>query len=120
MAVYASAFLTVLIALKLFPVSIRLPEWIPNLSRGLFPPVTSQYHAILQTHPCFFLSNWAWYVWLGLLAPFAISDCFRATRATSLPRRHGAALPVAHHLRNLVHGLGGNHRAPEEPCRNNG
>jgi hypothetical protein len=83
MAVYAATFLAVLITLKLFPSPIRLPEWIPNLSRGLFPPVTSQYHAILQTRPYFFLSNWAWYEWLGLLAPFAVLTAF-----AQLARRH--------------------------------
>ena len=81
MAVYAATFLAVHITLKLFPSPIRLPEWIPNLSRGLFPPVTSQYHAILQTRPYFFLSNWAWYEWLGLLAPFAVlTACARLAR----------------------------------------
>ena len=76
MAVYATTFLAVLITLKFFPASIRIPEWIPNLSRGLFPPVTSQYHAILQTRPYFFLSNWAWYEWLGALGPFAVLIAF--------------------------------------------
>ena len=83
MAVYAATFLAVLIILKLFPSPIRVPEWIPNLSRALFPPVTSQYHAILQTRPYFFLSNWAWYEWLGLLAPFGILIAF-----VRLARRH--------------------------------
>ena len=76
MAVYAVTFLAVLITLKLLPSPMRLPEWIPTLSRGLFPPVTPQYHAILQTRPYFFLSNWAWYEWLGLLAPFAMLIAF--------------------------------------------
>jgi len=76
MAVYAGTFLAVLISLELFPLPMRLPERIPNLSRALFPPVTSQYHAVLQTRPYFFLSNWAWYEWLGLLAPFAILVAF--------------------------------------------
>jgi hypothetical protein len=83
MAVYAATFLAVLITLKLFPFPFRVPGGIPNLSRGLFPPVTSQYHAILQTRPYFFLSNWAWYEWLGLLAPFAVLMVF-----ARLARRH--------------------------------
>jgi hypothetical protein len=83
MAVYAATFLAVLITLKLFPSPFRISEGIPNLSRGLFPPVTWQYHAILQTRPYFFLSNWAWYEWLGLLAPFAILMAF-----ARLARRH--------------------------------
>jgi len=83
MAVYAATFLVVLTTLKLFPSAIRLPDWIPNLSRAFFPPITSQYHAILQTRPYFFLSNWAWYEWLGLLAPFAIMIAF-----VRLARRH--------------------------------
>ena len=83
MAVYATTFLAVLIGLKLLPASIRIPGWIPDLSPGLFPPVTSQYHAILQTRPYFFLSNWAWYECLGLVAPFAVLIAF-----ARLARRH--------------------------------
>jgi hypothetical protein len=37
-----------------------------------FPKVTPAYREVLQTRPYFFLTNWAWYEWLGLLAPFAI------------------------------------------------
>ena len=37
-----------------------------------FPKVTPAYRVVLQTRPYFFLTNWAWYEWLGLLAPFAI------------------------------------------------
>jgi hypothetical protein len=83
MAVYATTFLAVLIGLKLLPASIRIPGWIPDLSPGIFPPVTSQYHAILQTRPYFFLSNWAWYECLGLVAPFAVLIAF-----ARLARRH--------------------------------
>ena len=83
MAVYATTFLAVLIGLKLFRASLRIPGWIPDFSPGLFPPVTSQYHAILQTRPYFFLSNWAWYECLGLVAPFAVLLAF-----ARLARRH--------------------------------
>jgi hypothetical protein len=38
----------------------------------LFPKVTPAYREVLQTRPYFFLTNWAWYEWLGLLAPFAL------------------------------------------------
>ena len=43
---------------------------------GMFPPVTKEYSEILETRPYFFLTNWEWYEWLGLLAPFAILAWF--------------------------------------------
>src|SRR5438445_9929795 len=46
------------------------------------------------------------------------SGRFRATRAPLLPLSYGAALSVSHHLRTLVHGRGGTHRASGKSCRN--
>jgi hypothetical protein len=46
------------------------------LPQQLFPPMTPEYREILQTRPYFFLTNWAWYEWLGILAPFAILAWF--------------------------------------------
>jgi hypothetical protein len=38
----------------------------------LFPKVTPAYRDAMETRSYFFLTNWAWYEWLGLLAPFAL------------------------------------------------
>jgi hypothetical protein len=38
----------------------------------LFPPVSQTYLRVIQAHPYFLLTNWAWYEWLGILAPVAI------------------------------------------------
>jgi hypothetical protein len=46
--------------------------WPYSLAMKIFPPMTPMYHRALQTRSYFFLSQWAWYEWLGLLAPFAI------------------------------------------------
>lgn len=53
---------------------------------GMFPPVTSAYREVLATRPYFFLGQWAWYEWLGLLAPMAVLWWFqRIGRAKKLP-----------------------------------
>jgi hypothetical protein len=38
----------------------------------VFPKVTPAYREVLETRSYFFLTNWAWYEWLGLLGPFAV------------------------------------------------
>jgi hypothetical protein len=38
----------------------------------LFPPVSNAYSGVLQSRPYFLLTNWAWYEWLGILAPLVI------------------------------------------------
>lgn len=38
----------------------------------MFPPVTGAYRAALETRSYFFLAQWAWYEWLGLLAPMVV------------------------------------------------
>jgi hypothetical protein len=38
----------------------------------MFPKVTPAYREVLATRSYFFLTNWAWYEWLGLLGPFAL------------------------------------------------
>src|SRR4029077_1152603 len=58
-------------------VSLREPEAVfvtaaSAIAVPLFPKVTPAYREVLQTRPYFFLTNWAWYEWLGLLAPFVL------------------------------------------------
>jgi hypothetical protein len=47
-------------------------------------PVTPAYRAVLETRPYFFITNWAWYEWLGVFAPAALLLFFAA-----LARRRG-------------------------------
>jgi hypothetical protein len=46
-------------ALMLFPVTF-------------FPPVTSAYRQVLNSHSYFFLLRWEWYEWLGIAGPLII------------------------------------------------
>ena len=41
-----------------------------------FSPATEPYREALFSRDYFFLSNWTWYHWLGLLGPLAILYCF--------------------------------------------
>src|ERR1019366_3946808 len=53
---------------------------------GFFPPMSLTYHEALQTRSYFFLSHWAWYEWIGLVAPFIIFWWFgRIARERQLP-----------------------------------
>jgi hypothetical protein len=67
-------FLLALVAALLLPRFVG--EWQPVLFAllplAIFPPVSRAYRVVLQSRPYFFLTNWSWYEWLGLLAPFAV------------------------------------------------
>jgi hypothetical protein len=39
---------------------------------GLFPPATSAYREVMESHSYFFLLRWEWYEWLGIFAPIAL------------------------------------------------
>jgi len=54
---------------------------------GLFPPVTPAYRVILSTRSYFFLWSWAWYEWLGLIAPMVLLWWF-----LRIARNHGFPL----------------------------
>jgi hypothetical protein len=76
MAVFAGMYVAILLLLK-----YRLPKEntgaiLAGLTQKFFPPETPEYREILRTRSYFFLNNWAWYEWLGLLAPFAILAWF--------------------------------------------
>ena len=81
-----SVFLLVLVG------TLLLPEWTGKsqpalyalLPLTLFPPVSGAYRVALQSRAYFFLTNWAWYEWLGMLAPFAVLAAMAA--ATRHPR----------------------------------
>jgi hypothetical protein len=76
MAVFAAVYVGIILLLKFRTKSAGAVASVVALPLQLFPPVTSEYREILQTRPYFFLTNWAWYEWLGLLAPFAILAWF--------------------------------------------
>ena len=70
MAVFAATFVVLLFLLQRREgISARA---LAATALPLFPRVTPAYRQVLQTRPYFFLTNWAWYEWLGLLAPFAL------------------------------------------------
>ncbi|MFI5057500.1 MAG: hypothetical protein ACHQLQ_04895 [Candidatus Acidiferrales bacterium] len=76
MAVFAAVYVGIILLLKFRTKSSGAAASVAALPQQLFPPATSEYREILQTRPYFFLSNWAWYEWLGLLAPFALLAWF--------------------------------------------
>jgi hypothetical protein len=76
MAVFAAVYVGIILLLKFRTKSAGAAATVAALPQQLFPPVTSEYREILRTRPYFFLTNWAWYEWLGLLAPFAIFAWF--------------------------------------------
>jgi hypothetical protein len=39
---------------------------------GLFPPVTDAYREVMESHSYFFLMQWEWYEWLGILGPLVL------------------------------------------------
>jgi hypothetical protein len=76
MAVFAAVYVATILLLKFRSKEAGAAGFAAVFSHQWFPPVTPGYHEILQTRPYFFLTNWAWYEWLGLLAPFAILAWF--------------------------------------------
>jgi len=63
-------FVGVLVGLLLFQSArVLQPALFAGLPLTLFPPVSQTYRVVLQSHPYFLLTNWAWYEWLGILAP---------------------------------------------------
>jgi hypothetical protein len=78
MSVFAGAFV-VLLVLERRQERVSLAGREKALATGFialafpfFPGVTPAYRDVLETRGYFFLTNWAWYEWLGLLAPFAL------------------------------------------------
>jgi hypothetical protein len=87
MVVFAGTYAAVLVLLSVRTGVGSAPTAIA-LSQQLFPPVTPEYRQVLQTqYAYFFLADWRWYEWLGVLAPFAILAWFErvARRLSSGP-----------------------------------
>jgi hypothetical protein len=78
MAVFAGTFVLFLVLVQRQELlTLREPEAVfvtaaSLIALPLFPKVTMAYREVLETRSYFFLTNWAWYEWLGLLAPFAL------------------------------------------------
>jgi hypothetical protein len=76
MTVFAGTYAAILLVLKHRLRNENPGVILAGLPQKFFPPVTPEYREILQTRTYFFLNNWAWYEWLGLLVPFAILAWF--------------------------------------------
>jgi hypothetical protein len=77
MAVFAGAFVVLLIVFQRESLTDAAPARAPiaalvAITLPMFPKVTPAYREVLATRSYFFLTNWAWYEWLGLLGPFAL------------------------------------------------
>jgi hypothetical protein len=78
MAIFAGTFVLFLVLVQRQGlVSLREPEAVfvtaaSAIAMPLFPKVTMAYREVLETRSYFFLTNWTWYEWLGLLGPFAL------------------------------------------------
>ena len=62
----------------------------------LFPPVSNAYRAVIETHPYFLLTNWAWYEWLGIFAPLVMLIAMATYGRRACPG------PMAHLLKVLA------------------
>lgn len=81
MAVYAVGLLACITALR-YTVRVRLREPVIGLAAALpfaldFAPVTGAARACLLSRTFFFVSTWAWYEWLGVIAPLLLLAWWR-------------------------------------------
>jgi hypothetical protein len=75
MSVFAAVLVILILVLPRLSVA-RIRVQLP-LAGSLFPPVTSAYKRVLETRPYFFVTQWEWFEWLGILGPAAILEWFR-------------------------------------------
>ena len=70
MAFFATSYLAVFLVMRH---GRRLWRWrLEGFAAVLFPPLSPAYEAVLRTRPYFLITNWAWYEWVGILAPFGV------------------------------------------------
>jgi hypothetical protein len=81
MSVFALSYCVLLVVMDKF--GPRFAAFAALLPLGIsFSPPSKAYHEVALSHPYFFLTRWAWYEWLGALAPIAILWWFsRVARA---------------------------------------
>jgi hypothetical protein len=77
MAVFAGAFVVLLFVFQRESLAGTVAAKVSVATLAViafpvFPKVTPAYREVLETRSYFFLTNWAWYEWLGLLGPFAV------------------------------------------------
>jgi hypothetical protein len=70
MAIFAGTLLLVFLTFE--QVRRIEPAMLALVPAAMFPPVSRTYAMVLDAHPYFLLSRWAWYEWLGIVAPFGI------------------------------------------------
>jgi len=77
MAVFAGTFVVLLIVFQRESLAGTVPAKasvaaLAVIALPMFPKVTPAYREVLATRSYFFLTNWTWYEWMGLLGPFAL------------------------------------------------
>lgn len=71
MSVFAFSFCVLLVVMEKF--GPRFAAFAALLPLGIsFSPPSKAYHEVALSHPYFFLTRWAWYEWLGAVAPIVI------------------------------------------------
>jgi hypothetical protein len=104
-----SLFLVVLIGIAVFMEADPIPA--PALSAlaplALFPPITRAYGEVLNAHPYFLLTNWAWYERLGIVGPLVIlgGAAWAMRRSRFLPMARLLKIVAAFELLFLACGL---------------
>jgi hypothetical protein len=85
MAVFAVSYCFLLIALQHF--DSRFAALACLLPFGIsFDPPSAAYHQAALTHPFHYITQWAWYEWLGIMAPILILWWFgRLARLKQMP-----------------------------------
>jgi hypothetical protein len=89
MVVFGAAYATLLILVssqRLSPVRQAEVMAAALFPFGLFPPVTREYWAALNSRPYFFLLRWRWYEWIGIFAPLILFWIFSAVAKKSYNR----------------------------------
>ena len=93
-----SLFLLVLAGMLVLSGSAKslAPAMVAVFPLTLFPPVSDAYRVVIETHPYFLLTNWAWYEWLGIFAPLVMLI------AMATYGRRACFGPMAHLLKVLA------------------
>jgi hypothetical protein len=72
MIVFGFSYVAVLVWMGRSQFRARSAAALLLLPLGLFPPVTSAYREVIESHSYFLLLRWEWYEWLGIFAPLAL------------------------------------------------
>jgi hypothetical protein len=73
MAFFAFSFCVLMLAMRTFGNRLEAPLFAGLLAGSFFvPPVSEAYHEAALYHSFHYIQRWAWYEWLGILAPIPI------------------------------------------------